>query len=239
MTELVPLSRYMGSYDQEIAAESIRELVCDPEVRGQLQAHNFLGMIRQFAPSNSEAVAQFRKSRISTARSENAAYTILGDKQHIVGFARVSAKFALKKQRLSYFALPPRLAIGPLATSIPIDGPEVTVWTNEGGDGEHRKNAYKQLLEPLGLADSVYASFKQRQTSKPYRAPLIKPSNVWTIEPLESATFFHAAIRTAGLVETGRGIYDDGQSVRLFPPEMPPISILYTRFGPEGLDTAA
>ncbi|MDB5176100.1 MAG: hypothetical protein JWM81_958 [Candidatus Saccharibacteria bacterium] len=233
----------MDDFDQRKAAQQVRKLVRDPEVRDQLRGRNLLGVMRRYAPSDDEAIARFRKARIGTARSEYAAYTILDDADRIIGMATVLPDLKLKRQRFRLpsmpISLPPLLAKGPLVEQVPVTGPEVSAWTNEQNGGEHLVDAYRQLLSPQGIADTVFATRRQKQTNRPHRTPMVVESNAWTIEPLEAAKLFHIAIRSAGLEETGRGVYDDGESVRLFPPETPPVGVFYTRFGPEGLDTAA
>ena len=221
------INQFLGTPEQKKLAKDLRAVVLEQQVTEHLLQRHLLGVLERHGDASADGEQKSQSSIFAAYKKHNnrelGVFVLTGHAGNTLGLATVDPTPRLRKLTLP--VVPPRFVPkrwqhdkGSIASA----GPEVCAWVAPGEGlegGTVLTEAYKLLMRPDGPAQKFY-----EQHAKLHPGASLSNSQPWTIEPLESRSWVHSAIRSSGVAAMPeRGYYDDGESLRV----SPPTSILY------------
>lgn len=215
MTTLVqPLGNINNTGKQGMIGSILYQHVRQPVVANQLRDRNLRRVLRHHSGTEKESMNEVFKA-YKLHQDKVLGVFVLKVADAVIGMATVDPTPILKKLR---FEIPPRFAKGLLAEPVEMNGPQVTAWINPTTvpDATQSLSAvYRQLKDANGPAKTQFDIYRNSHTE--ITADLIQ---AWTVEPFDSASWVHSAIKSAGYINCRAdvGYFDDGVSGRHSPP---------------------
>ena len=232
MSEFITeINQLLGTPAQKKLGTDLRELALQQHVVEHLHKRHLLGVLKRHGDKSNKGEQKSQSAVFAAYKKHNnrelGVFVLSGYDGNTLGMATVDPTPRLRKQKVS--VLPPWLVPKMWQedrSDVTNLGPEVCAWVAPGEGLEGGKvltQAYKLLMQPNGPAQKFY-----EQHAKIHGVSKLDSVKAWTIEPLETQSWVHSAIRPSVQAEDPekgyeKGYFDDGESVRV----SPPTSLLY------------